>query len=84
MTVVAALRRRAPAERGGYSNPRNIPKFTTSSRMSSDFGVSNTIGRPRQRSSRNTHRNASTPTKPFPICSCRSTREPSSFFESFK
>ena len=29
-------------------------------------------------------RNASNPIRPFPICSCRSTREPRPVFESFR
>ena len=50
----------------------------------STFGVSSSIGSARNRGSLSRRRNGSRPRQPLPMCSCRSTRLPHGFFESFR
>src|SRR5207247_2062321 len=68
----------------GYISRRKTRRFSTSSCISSLFGVSRTIGKSRQRGSCSTLRKPATPICPLPMCSWRSTREPRGFFESLR
>ena len=76
----------------GAINRRSVLRFRSSSGSTattrgprpSVFGVSSSIGSPRNRGSLTSRRNGSRPRKPCPMCSCRSTRLPSGFFESFR
>ena len=55
-----------------------------SSLRSGPFGVSSTIGRSRKRGSLTSRENALRPSRPAPMCACRSTRLPSSLRESLR
>src|SRR3984893_18296123 len=67
------------------SRPTNLHSAATFLRSSPglSIGVSKINARPASRRWVKIRRNAFDPILPFPICSCRSTREPSDVFESF-
>ena len=68
----------------GSARPTDPHRCAACSRRVSSFGVSSSIGRPANRGSFSSRRNGSSPRHPLPMCSCRSTRLPHGFFESFR